>query len=249
MKVGRIRANAFVSIWKEDHRPVRSEREMISLNLYLLSEKLDFAFTLENNTLNFKRNFRQNPIPFIRLNGRRFTGRKFVMDIAPFTNITAKEYSDCYDLYLAYHQTKDQRNKENCLDKMISILYPATDNYKENMVSDHLNFIRKLSSGLKFGILYWFSGIVEFYTTHPVYSILFRRDPEKKTHISLGMNEVVLMIERKGYNPDCNLNDFFDKQICILKDNLAEALANGVKIEKLSRTTGLSIQQINQLAG
>jgi len=249
VRFGKIRYSVYGDTWKSNNRPVKRNREMVNTNLYLLSEKLDFAFTIQDEAIAWKRWFYSNPVPYIRIGSKIFIGRKFIMDIAPFTNITAKEYSDCFDLYVAYYSVNDPVQKDRCLDKLISILYPASDIYRENMVSNHIELIRTISPEIKFAVMFWFSGIVEFYSTHPIYSILFRKDAGSTDVISIGMNETVLMIEKKGYNPDCNLNDFFDKQIKILKDDLAEALAKGAKIEDLANKTGLSVANINRLVG
>ena len=152
-------------------------------------------------------------------------------------------------MYAGYSSMNDQSSEEQLLDKMISIRYLASNSYKENLMSDHLELIRTLCHRIKFGILYEFSGIVEYYMTHPYYSILFRSGDSEQDEdkIRLGMNEVVLMIKKKGYDPEDNINDFFDTQLKILKDNLTEAIANGVKIEDLATKTGMSVTDINRL--
>lgn len=108
-------------------------------------------------------------------------GRKFNKDISAFTNISGREYSDCLDLYIAY-QAEDKRMKDKCLDRMVSILYPFKENYNDNLVSEYVDDIARLDPALKFGVLLWFSGIVEFYTTHPIYSILYQRKEKGSEH-------------------------------------------------------------------
>lgn len=249
VKLGRVRFSGYWSVWSSHHRPQRYDHNIINYNLYRLSEMIDFAFTIQDHKVSWKRNFAKNPIPYLKIQGKKFTGKKFILGIAPFTNITAKGFSDCFDLYAAYLSITNEPSKDQFLDKMISILYPASNNYKENLVSDHLELIRTLCPGVKFGILFWFSGIVEYYMDHPYYSILFRSgnsEPDEDK-IRLGMNEVVLMIKKKGYDTEDNINDFFDTQLKILKDNLAEAIANGVKVEDLATKTGMSVTDINRL--
>lgn len=198
-------------------------------------------------TIQVKKNFVRNPVPYLKIQGMKFTGRKFNKDIAPFTNITPKEFSDCFDLYSAYNQASHPDDSERCLDKIISILYPVTEDYKENMVSNHIDLISTISPGLKLAIYLWFSSVVEYYFTHPVYSILFRskQDTDK---ISLGMGSTVLMAEKKGYDLKYkDLNDFFDIQIKVFQDDLSQAVAYGAKPEELAEKTGLSITDINKL--
>lgn len=70
-------------------------------------------------TIQVKKNFVRNPVPYLKIQGMKFTGRKFNKDIAPFTNITPKEFSDCFDLYSAYNQASHPDDSERCLDKII----------------------------------------------------------------------------------------------------------------------------------
>lgn len=254
IRYGVIRCPGYWSVWKHYHKPKREDREMITFNLYRLSELLNFAFDLKKNpdgseAILIKKDFARNPVPYLRIRGRKFAGRKFNRDIAPFTNITPKEFSDCFDLYSAYNQAVEPKDAERCLDKIISILYPLTEDYKENMVSDHTDLIATISPGLKLAIYLWFSGIVDYYFSHPVYSILFRSSKDPDTDkISLGMESTILMAEKKGYDlHNKDLNDFFNIQIKVLQDDLSQAIAHGAKPEELADKTGLSITDINKL--
>lgn len=249
-----VRCPGYWSVWKHYHKPKRNDREVINFNLYRLSELLTFAFDLQKNedgseTIIVNRDFKRNPIPYLKIQGQKFTGRKFIKDIAPFTNITPKEFADCFDLYAAYNKLETSSEKDRCLDKMISILYPCSADYKENMVSDHVELISTIPSGLKLAIYLWFSSIVEYYFTHPVYCILFRSSDEADVdRISLGMESTVLMAEKKGYDlSKKDLNDFFNIQIKVLQDNLSEAIAKGAKPEELADKTGMSITDIERL--
>ncbi|MDU1892839.1 MAG: hypothetical protein E6767_19335 [Dysgonomonas sp.] len=247
-----LRYRAYLIVWKDCHRPQRKNRDAINHNLFILSEQLDFAFRIEDFKIIWNRCFHKNPFPYLEIAGRKFTGRKFIQDVAPFTNITAKEYCDCCELYSGYINSQDTAYKERCADKLISILYPAAENYNENLVSDHMELISSLSAEIKFGIMFWFAGIVEFYTTHPIYSILFKTDKNKEERegkISIGMNETILLIKKKGYSSIVTdtVNDFFDAQIKILKDYFSELIASGMKIEDLAAKTGYSIDIINKL--
>lgn len=252
LALGRIRLSGYWEVWKEYHRPERLDRDIINYNLYRLSEQLCFAFTIDGHQVAWNRCFTKNPFPYLKIQGRKFTGRKFIRDVAPFTNITAKEYCDCCELYSGYINTEDAVYREKCMDKIISILYPCNEDYKENLVSDQMELISSISPEIKFGILFWFAGIIEFYTTHPVYSILFKTNNirEEQDRISIGMNETILMIKKKGYPSIAGdtVNDFFDAQVKILKDYFCEAIAAGVKVEDLAARTGYSIDIINRLS-
>lgn len=238
--------------WSEKYKPTLRDRKQINTNLFLLSEKLDFAFTIEVQIIKVNNHFAKNPVPQIVVSGETITGRKFDKDISAFTNISGREYSDCFDLYVAYNQALDESTKQKCLDRIISILYPFREDYNENLVSGYVEHIASLDPAIKFGILLWFSGIVDFYTTHPVYSILYQmggQSLEEVDKINLGMNSVLLMTTERGYNPNgtITLNNLFDAQIEILKKNLSDALSKGAKIEDIANKTGLSVIQIMKL--
>lgn len=236
-------------LWIRKYRPKKKDREVINYNLFRLSEQLDFAFTIQDNTISLNNEFKNNPIPYLIIDGRKYEGKKFIRDIAPFTNITGREFSDCFDLYLGFNNSQDIISKDRALNKIISILYPSSKEYNENLVSEQPELIANVAPEIKFGIYLWFSGIVQYYLKHEYYSILFRSSKTESTEdkINLGMNQVMLMITKQGYNENDNLNNFFDAQLKILMDNLSEALAKGVKIQDLAESTGLSINDINKL--
>ncbi len=222
-------------------------REIIELNLTNLSETIDFIFTIDNNRIIPCTRFLKNPVEYITIGRKRYPGRKFNIGITAQTDITAREFSDCFDLLSAYSL---QPTAYSLLDQLVSILYPSAP-YRENLVSDHANKIWNLDPILKFGIMTWFSGIVDFYAKHPLYSILMRpnkNDDEEK--ISLGMHEVFLFVKREGYadGPDMNLNDFFDAQLKSLKDTISHAIAEGAKPEDLATSTGLDLTTILKLS-
>lgn len=247
-----IRFCGYWSVWKEVHRPKNKDRATINHNIFILSEQLDFAFKIEDHKIIWNRYFHRNPFPYLKIQGTKFTGRKFIQDVAPFTNITTKEYCDCCELYSGYINSEDTEYKERCMDKLISILYPGADNYNENLVSGQMELIATISPEIKFGIMFWFASIIEFYTTHPIYSILFMsgiNKDESENKISIGMNETILMIKKKGYPTITTdtVNDFFDAQVKILKDYFSEAIAGGMKVEELAAKTGYTIDIINRL--
>jgi hypothetical protein len=252
VRLGRIRFLAYWSVWYQNHKPKHYDRDIISCNLLKLSEMLDFAFKIDDRSLRINNVFRSNPFPEIRSGRKKYTAKKFIRDISPFTNITGREFSDCFDIYSLYSSDADATVKAKCVDKIISILYPASADYNENMVLDRPE-LSKVHPAVKLGIMCWFSGIVEYYVTHPYYSVLFgstgSNNNGTKDTIRIGMNETVLMISSQGYNENDTVNNFFDAQLVILKKNLSSAIASGVKIEALAGKTNMSIQNINKLIG
>ncbi|MCL1942547.1 MAG: hypothetical protein FWF54_03235 [Candidatus Azobacteroides sp.] len=253
LKYGWKEYTSFLSLWKDAYKPEsqdRKQREIINFNLLKLSEQLDFAFHVEDMQIIPNHKFKKNPIPFIRICNRKYQGKKFDLDITAKTNISAREFADAYDLFAAIGKMPSDEEKEECINQLCAILYPKLENHKENLVSGHIKNMEKVNPILKFGIVFWFNGIIDFYTTHPIYSILFKKNQEPdSSKIRLGMNEVVLFLQKEGYgNPDdMNLNDYFDSQIKSLKDSVNMALAKGAKIEEIARETGIGISIINQL--
>jgi hypothetical protein len=232
-------------------------RENINFNLLKLSEQITFAFEVEETETggtiipNYK--FKRPPIPYIKIGLKKYHGKRFLLDLTAKTDITAREFVDCFDLLRATNEVEALEDKEELINQICAILYPKCKNHTENLVSGHIEAMRKVNPVIKYIIMYWFSGIVKFYTEHPIYSILFSRpakESEEGAHkISLGMNEVCLFLQREGYGitDTMNLNDYFDAQVKSLKDTISKAIAEGAKIEKISQETGLSFYQIEQL--
>ena len=240
-------------------------RENINFNLLKLSEQIDFAFTVEEpeslpsggkeiaGTITPNYTFKRPPVPYIKIGRKKYHGKRFLLDLTAKTDITAREFVDCYDLLRASGEVENNGQKEELVNQICAILYPKNKNHTENLVSGHIEAMQKVNPVIKYIILYWFTGIVKFYTEHPRYSILFagkKTESEESTHkISLGMNEVCLFLQREGYgiSDAMNLNDYFDAQVKALKDSISKACAEGAKIENISQQTGLSFYQVEQL--
>lgn len=207
-------------LWIERWKPQSNNRDIINYNLFRLSELIDFAFSFKDNAIVMNNVFTYPPYHYIVVDGLKYEGEKFIRDIAPFTNITGREFADCFDLYVGYNSSLDPTTKERAINKMVSILFPSSSNYDENLVSDYSDRIAALDTGIKFGIFLWFSDIVEYYVTHEYYSILFRKNKSESgdsdQKIDLGMNAVILHLTKNGYNENDNINHIFDAQIKIL---------------------------------
>ncbi len=234
-------------------------RENIHFNLFRLSEQLNFAFRIEQTEGSpVKRivpqfDFRRNPLPFVLIDKVKYAGKIFNLDITAKTDIRAKEFVDAFDLYSAYYSLTAPEDKEECLNQLCAILYPACPDHHRNLVSGQIERMRQLDSNKKRLILSWFSGIVNFYTTHPVYSLLFygKKDGENSDEkVKLGMNEVALYLTKEGYgNVDAMpLNDYFDAQIKSLKDTINKALSAKIKPLELTRQTGIPVSTIMKLS-
>ena len=257
-KYGRDEYRSYIKLWKDLYLPDPDARakqqEIINFNILRLSEQIKFIYTIDHaeHKITPLYNFRTNPVPFIKIGRKKYFGKRFELDITAKTDITAKEFVDCFDLLSAINKMTSERDRQECINQLCAILYPRTGSYTQNMVSGHSKNMRQVKQVIKFGITYWFTGIVKFYTEHPVYSLLFknnaeRSDTEEKVRLS---NEVILMLQREGYGmpENMNLNDYFDAQIKHLKDVIGKALGDGVKPLKISQQTGIPIEVINKLS-
>jgi hypothetical protein len=237
------------------YRPSRKfddteSREAIRFNLLKLSERLTFAFAVEEQNIRPRFRFKRNPLPQIEVGGIVYLGKIFNLDITAKTDITAREFVDAFDLFDAFRRAADPSLRAECLNQLCAILYPAHCDHRQNLVSGQHERMRQVPDESKMLILYRFTGILQYYTAHPVYAVLFsstQKDDGEK--IRLGAKETALYLMREGYgDPDrMTLNDYFDAQVKALKDSVSHALAQGVKIEKLARETGLSFEIINKL--
>lgn len=209
-------------------------QENIRFNLIRLSEQLTFAFFIKGYQINPNYYFKHNPFP-------SYCKVYFNRDITVETDITAKQYTDCIDIIRAYYATDKQLIKDHCLVKLASVLTrKAADKVLE------------MPKEVLFGLMFWFTGITKYFREDPDYSILFSKDrseSEENNKIDLGASEILLFLEKEGYSfiENKNLIDFFNAQLKALKDSVSFALASGMKIEKLSQKTKLSIVDINRL--
>lgn len=257
-KYGRTEYKSYIRLWKDLYCPdpdkEMKEREVINFNLLRLSEQIKFVFTIdeEGHRIVPQYNFKTNPFPYIKIGRKKYFGKKFELDITAKTDITARELVDCADLLSAIDKMNSEEEKQECINQICAILYPRTSNYNQNMVSGHNKSMQKLNPVIKFGIVYWFTGVYLFYTQHPIYSLLFKKsenkeDSEDKVRLS---NEVILMLQREGYGvPDAmNANDYFDAQIKHLKDVINKALGDGLTAAKIAQKTGIDLETINKLS-
>ena len=103
-----------------------------------------------------------------------------MLDLTAKTNITAREFADCYDLLHHINQLENEEQKEELTNQLCAILYPKCKSHTENMVSGHIDEMKKVNPIIKYIVIYWFTGLVRFYLEHPIYSILFSRNKQEK---------------------------------------------------------------------
>jgi len=244
---------SWIQIIREALKKDNEQREIINFNLLKLSEELTFAFAVEENRIIPNHIFKKNPISYIRIGRNRYHGRRFENDVICRTNITAREFSDCFDIFASMQGEIADADRFDCINQICAILFPKTDDYSANLICGHHWKMRYIHPEVKFGIIFWFTGIVKYYTEHPVYSLLFKSEKQQDdsgNKIRLGMNEITLALQKEGYGkPDTmNLNDYFDAQIKFLKDMINKALFDGVKPDKLSEKTGIPVSTIQKLS-
>ena len=227
------------------------DREIINFNLLRLSEEIDFVYKIDEETRQIKPlyTFATNPIRFIQMGKQRYYGKKFELDVTAKTDITAREFIDCYDLLVGINEFPDDK-KAVCINQLCAILYPEYEDYQKNLCSDHHKKMKHVSDAIKFAVVYWFTGVAHFYATHPNYKVLFESTKKAdSTKVPFGMNDIAIYLKKEGYG-DPNtmyINDYFDAQVRSLRDSIADAIAKGAKAADIANKTGLSVATINSL--
>lgn len=229
------------------------EIEIIKLNLINLSKLMNFIFRKEGETLLPNDVFLDNPFPFITIGTKRYHGKIFERAYIPKTDISALEFSDAIDIYTS--MTKNMRNKdfvEECVNTICAILYPYKNNHRENMRSKHVKRMKKIHPTIRYGIMLWFSGLIRFFTQHPVYGVLFGSHSEDTTKVNVGMYECILAVSEAGYGDittieNQNLISFFDMQVKNLKNVVSKAIAQGIDKIKLANEMKLPLTTIEKL--
>lgn len=243
---------SWIELFREAVKKNNELREIINFNLLKLSEELNFAFTVEENRIIPNPIFKKNPIAYIKIGRIRYQGKRFELDTICRTNLTAREFSDCFDIFVSMQGEITEADRYDCINQICAVLFPKTTDYHANLISGHHWKMRYIHPSIKFGILLWFTGIVKYYTEHPIYGLLFKSGKRRETSdkIYLGMNEITLTLTKEGYgSPETmNLNDYFDAQIKFLKDMINKAIGEGVKQEYISQKTGISLSTIQKLS-
>ena len=248
-------ARLLINVFRPDPKAKEREQELIDIGLLRLAEQINFVYEVDAETRRIipKYTFNQNPFPWIIVRGNKYIGKRFFLDVSASTDITARCFVDALDLLMAMAKMTNRENKDECVNKICAMLYPAIPNHNENILSGHARLMRELNPVVKFGIVYWFTGIVQLFREHDVYRVLFDRDKTSEDSgekISVGMNEVALFLKKEGYGDpnDMNLLDYFDAQVKSLKDYISKAIADGVKPNEIAQKTGIPQTTINKLS-
>lgn len=232
-------------------RPAKPEtKATITENLVRLAELITFPLRDGKNGTELNNQLRRNPIPELRIGRNIFKGKQFDIGIVLRTDITAREFADAFDSVRAFAGTQS----EECLNTLCAILYPSFPDYAQNLNSNHYRDFTRVNYGIRYGIMIWFTGIIQYFTEHPVYRILFSGKPEQDSRrISLGMGETIMHLSLTGFGSkaemeNVSLVDYFDLQIKSLKKMIADARAQGARTEDIASHTHLSYNLIEQLS-
>lgn len=233
-------------------RPTRPEvKVVINENLVRLSELITFPLRTGHKGTEVNNLFRRNPLPEIRIRRTKYKGKQFDIGIVLRTDITAREFADAFDAVRAFAETRS----EECLNTLCAILYPALPDHTKNMNSGHYREFYRVNYAIRYSILIWFTGIVQYFSEHPIYRILFSgdRQEEDTARISLGMGETIMHLSLSGFGAktemeNISLVDYFDLQVKSVKKMIADARAQGAKTEDIAKHTRLSYNLIEQLS-
>lgn len=230
--------------------PVKQpEQEIIGENLVRLSELITFPLRQGKEGLEINNRFARNPLPKIRIGRKTCKGKQFDTGIILRTDIKAREFADAFDSVRAFAKTQD----EECLNTLCAILYPAFPDHTCNMISyHHLNF-KRVRYEIRYAVMIWFTGIVQYFSEHPVYRLLFAGSVDSAEKISLGMGETIMHLSLVGFGSksemeNANLIDYFDLQVKSLKKMIADARGQGAKTEDIASHTRLSYNLIEKLS-
>lgn len=250
----------YAGLLKAAHRPDPDaelrEKEIIDLGLLRLAGTIDFVYRIdtENKKIIPQYAFHKNPFPVILINGKKYDGKRLYIDVIAVTNITARCFVDTLDILMLMEKMTSRDDKNICINRICAILYPAISDHRENMLSaTHIEEMKKLDPAIKFGVVYWFTGVVNMFREHETYSVIFDRikdNRESGAKISIGMNEIALFLKKEGYGDPENMNliDYFDAQVKALKDYISQAIACGVKISDIAQKTGVPLHTIDKLS-
>ena len=217
-------------------------RDTVIENLRRLAECLDFAFSIEDNEVKIK--YEMHDCPFELFEGKGVQPH-FIRDRLIDTNLTAGIYAEATQILSMINDTDNSDDDR---------LYYMTKLAKTLW---HVEMNARVSEPTPVELLavtVWFTGVALFFQEHEIYSVLFdavNSDKAKsEDYISLGVQEIILELETAGHRDVRNMGllDFFDAQVKLLKDRIADAKSGGSSIADIVKKTGLSINTITRLS-
>lgn len=217
-------------------------RDTVIENLRRLAECLDFAFSIEDNKVQIK--YDMHDCPFELFKGKGVQPH-FIRDRLIETNLTAGIYAEATQiLSMVNDKDNDDDDRLYYMSKLAKTLWRV----ETNAHAPEPTPVELLA------VTVWFTGVALFFQEHDTYSVLFdavKSEKEKpEDHISLGVQEIILELETAGHRDVRNMGllDFFDAQVKLLKDRIADAKSGGSSIADIVKKTGLSINTITRLS-
>lgn len=217
-------------------------RDTVIENLRRLAECLDFAFSIEENKVHIKYDMHDCPFELFKDKGVQ---PHFVRDRLIETNLTAGIYAEATQiLSMVNDEDNDDDDRLYYMSKLAKTLWRV----ETNAHAPEPTPVELLA------VTVWFTGVALFFQEHDTYSVLFdavKLEKEKsEDHISLGVQEIILELETAGHRDVRNMGllDFFDAQVKLLKDRIADAKSGGSSIADIVKKTGLSINTITRLS-
>lgn len=228
---------------------IAERREIINSNLVILSEQIKFPLREGRDGWEVNNCFNRNPIPWIRPRLRRYVGKQFDVGIIIRTDITAREFSDAFDIVKAFAES----HSEECLNALCAILYPRYSLHSRNISSQHYKHFERVSYPVRYAVMIWFTGIVRYFTEHAIYRVLFSGTGEQNEKINLGMTETIMSLSLVGFGTTAEMErvsvvDYFDMQVKALKKMISDARGGGATLDDIAKATKLSYAVIEQLS-
>ena len=217
-------------------------RDNILDNLRRLAESLDFAFSIEEE--NIRINYEMRDCPFELFKGLGVQPH-FVRDRLVETNLTAGIYADATQIM---SMVNDEENTDDDRSYYMSKLARVLWRVELNAHAPEPTPVELLA------VTVWFTGVALFFQEHDIYSVLFDTPSggqvQSEGHISLGVQEIILELEKAGHRDVRNMGllEFFDAQVKLLKDRIADAKSGGTTIADIVKKTGLSINTVSRLS-
>jgi hypothetical protein len=217
-------------------------RDNILDNLRRLAESLDFAFSIEEE--NIRINYEMRDCPFELFKGLGVQPH-FVRDRLVETNLTAGIYADATQIMsMVNDEENTDEDRQYYMSKLARVLWRV----ELNAHAPEPTPVELLA------VTVWFTGVALFFQEHDIYSVLFDTPSggqvQSEWHISLGVQEIILELEKAGHRDVRNMGllEFFDAQVKLLKDRIADAKSGGTTIADIVKKTGLSINTVSRLS-
>ena len=217
-------------------------RDTVIENLRRLAECLDFAFSIEDNKVQIKYDMHDCPFELFKKKGVQ---PHFIRDRLIETNLTAGIYAEATQI-LSMVNDKDNSDEDRMyyMSKLAKTLWRV----EMNAHAPEPTPVELLA------VTVWFTGVALFFQEHDIYSVLFDNtssgSSKSEDYISLGVHEIIMELEKSGHRDVRNMGllEFFDAQIKLLKDRIADAKSGGSSVADIVKKTGLSINTISRLS-